>query len=186
MRVAFVENNDSFTWNVLDALPFARGEVHFARGGTEEALRAVEAADAVVIGPGPMDPARAGLVELVRRCAALGRPTLGICLGHQALGVAFGARLVRTRPAHGQRAVARFVESPRFPGIEGPLEVMRYHSLSLEAVAAPLQAVAALDDGTVMAVAHQALPMAGVQFHPDSHGTPRGRALLAAFFRGLG
>lgn len=185
MRVAFVENDDSFSWNVLDALPVERAQVTVARGGTPEALRALDGAAVLIIGPGPMDPERAGLLALVRAAAERRLPTLGICLGHQALGLGFGARLVRSRPAHGQRATATFSASRRFPGVTGPLEVMRYHSLSLEQVPEPLEVVARLEDGTVMAVEHRALPMAGLQFHPDSHGTPRGRELLDAFFRSL-
>jgi anthranilate/para-aminobenzoate synthase component II len=79
-----------------------------------------------------------------------------------------------------------FTASRRFPGVEGPLQAMRYHSLSLHGVEAPLDVVARLEDGTVMAVEHRELPMAGLQFHPDSHATPRGRELVAAFFRSLG
>jgi anthranilate synthase/aminodeoxychorismate synthase-like glutamine amidotransferase len=143
-------------------------------------------ADVLVLGPGPTDPARAGLLELVRRAAHRRLPTLGICLGHQALGVALGARLVRSAPAHGKVVTVTFRPSRRFPGIEGAVTAMRYHSLSLEAVVPPLEVVARLADGMVMAVEHRELPMAGVQFHPDSHATPRGRELLSAFFRSLG
>ncbi len=185
MRVTFVENNDSFSWNVLDALPVGPAEVRVVRGGTPAARAALDGADVLVVGPGPMDPQRAGLLDVVRAAADRRLPTLGICLGHQALGLCFGATLERTVPAHGKPAVATFLASRRFPGVQGPLEVMRYHSLSLAAVAAPLRVVATLDDGTVMAVEHEALPLAGLQFHPDSYGTPRGRELLAAFFRSL-
>lgn len=183
-QVLFVENHDSFSWNVVDCLPGGRDRVEVVTAG--DAARRLETADVLVIGPGPTDPQRAGLLELVRRAAARRLPTLGICLGHQALGLAFGARLVRSTPTHGKVARVHFGASRRFPGVEGALDAMRYHSLSLEGVAAPLDVVARLDDGTVMAVEHRALPMAGVQFHPDSHATPRGRELVAAFFRSLG
>lgn len=183
-QVLFVENHDSFSWNVVDCLPCGRERVEVVTAG--EAASRLLAADVLVIGPGPTDPERAGLLELVRRAAARRLPTLGICLGHQALGMAFGARLVRSTPAHGKVARVRFTASRRFPGVEGALEAMRYHSLSLDGVEAPLDVVARLEDGTVMAVEHRELPMAGVQFHPDSHATPRGRELVAAFFRSLG
>lgn len=166
-RVLFIENHDSFSWNVIDALPWARSEVHVARGPQVS----LEGFDVVVMGPGPTDPLRAGLVELVQEAARRALPFLGICLGHQALGLAFGARLVRNTPAHGKRARARFDDGR-------VLEVMRYHSLALEDVRAPLQVTARLDDGTVMAVRHTTLPMVGYQFHPDSFGTPEGRTLL--------
>lgn len=182
MRVLFLENQDSFSWNVVDALPFRRDEVELRPGRKAGPLTGF---DALVVGPGPTDPVRAGLVEVVHRAAAMRLPLLGICLGHQAIGLAFGASLVRTRPAHGRRDTAVFADSRSFPGFSGPQTVMRYHSLSLAqaSIRAPLCTVAALADGTPMAIEHESLPIAGVQFHPDSYATPRGRELLAAFFQ---
>ncbi len=182
MRVAFVENEDSFTWNVVDLLPVPRSAVTLVRGGTAEAHRVSGTCDVAVIGPGPMDPERAGLVSLVRELVERGTPVLGICLGHQALGLAFGATLVRSTPSHGKVATARFLPSRSFPGVDGPHEVMRYHSLSLASVPSPLRVVAALEDGTPMAIEHEHRRAAGLQFHPDSHGTPEGRRLVEAFF----
>jgi anthranilate synthase/aminodeoxychorismate synthase-like glutamine amidotransferase len=174
----FVENNDSFSWNVLERLPFPREAVRVVSAA--DALRSLDGITEVVVGPGPMDPVRAGLIPLVHEVARRGLPFLGVCLGHQALGLAFDAELTRVTPAHGKRAVARFEASRRWPTIQGDVEVMRYHSLALAQVKSPLRVVASLDDGTVMAIEHESLPMAGVQFHPDSFGTPRGEA----FFRG--
>lgn len=178
-RVLFIESHDSFSWNVIDSLPFSRTEIEVIHA--PEALAALERAEVVVMGPGPTDPLRAGLVGLVREVARRKLPFLGVCLGHQALGLAFGATLNRSSPAHGKRAVANFSADTRF--LPGDFEVMRYHSLSLTQVKAPLKVVATLDDGAVMAVEHESLPMAGVQFHPDSFGTPRGRELLAHWFK---
>ncbi len=180
VRVVFVENHDSFSWNVIDLLPVARADVTVVHA--TEALAALDGAAALVVGPGPMDPVRAGLVDLVRVAADRRLPTLGVCLGHQALGLAFGATLERSTPAHGKRALAHFAESRLLPGLRGALEVMRYHSLSVRAVRSPLSVIAALEDGTVMALEHQSLPMLGVQFHPDSFATPGGRALIERFF----
>ncbi|HEY0883172.1 MAG TPA: chorismate-binding protein, partial [Archangium sp.] len=181
-RVLFIENHDSFSWNVIDALPFPREAVGVVRAG--DAGARLHEVDAVVMGPGPTDPQRAGLVALVQEIARRGLPFLGVCLGHQALGLAFGATLIRSQPAHGKRGQATFSGSRFFA--DGALEVMRYHSLSLRDVAAPRSVVASLHDGTVMAVEHATLPMAGVQFHPDSFGTPHGRGLLASFFQRSG
>ncbi len=178
-RVLFIENHDSFSWNVVDALPFSRSEIELV--SAPDALRALDHVDVVVMGPGPKDPVRAGLVDLVREVARRRLPFFGVCLGHQALGLAFGSTLVRSTPSHGKRATAHFTQSRSFPA--GDFEVMRYHSLSLTQVSSPLKVVAALSDGTVMAIEHESLPMAGIQFHADSFGTPRGRELIAAFFK---
>jgi anthranilate synthase/aminodeoxychorismate synthase-like glutamine amidotransferase len=183
MRVLFLENDDSFSWNVIDRLPVPRSQVSVCSGRDRAAWQCeMSHARVVVIGPGPMDPERAGLDGLVAAAAARGLPVLGICLGHQAIGRAYGARLERTEPCHGKRATAVFRPSRSFPAVRGPLEVMRYHSLALAGVQPPLSVVATTPDGIVMAVEHETLPIAGLQFHPDSFGTPRGAELLAAFF----
>lgn len=183
MRVLFVENDDSFSWNVIDSLPVARSAVE-VRGGRDVAVdpRSLVGVDAVVLGSGPTDPVRAGIVRIVQRAAGDGVPLLGVCLGHQALGLAFGARLVRTEPVHGKQDVVRFGPSRLFPGIRGERTVMRYHSLALADVAAPLRVVAANEGEIPMAIEHETLPMAGLQFHPDSYATPEGREMVAAFF----
>ncbi len=185
MRVLFVENDDSFSYNLLDLLPEPRASITVVRGGTPEAAEALPRHDAVVIGPGPTDPERAGLLGFVHAAAERRLPLLGVCLGHQALGMAFGARLVRSVPAHGKIALVTFAPSRRLPGIEGRYRVMRYHSLAIASVPPPLRVIATLSDRTVMGIEHRDLPMAGVQFHPDSYGTPHGRRMVEAFFRGL-
>jgi anthranilate synthase component II len=184
VRVLFLENQDSFSWNVIEALPVTRAEV-VIRAGHEAAAdpAALDEADLVVVGPGPTDPLRAGIVDVVRAAAARARPLLGVCLGHQALGLAFGARIVAVPPVHGKRVPVVFGPSRCFPRFTGPEVVMRYNSLALEDVAPPLRVIARDEDGTVMAIEHERLPMAGLQFHPDSFGTRRGRALIADFFQ---
>ena len=181
MRVVFVENHDSFSWNVLALLPAELGEIEAVRGGSAEAEEACRHAELVVVGPGPMDPERAGLVRLVRDVIGRGTPLLGICLGHQAIGLALGARLERRTPAHGKVATATFTPGRWLPGVEGPLQVMRYHSLSLVQVPPPLRVTATLADGTVMAVEHESRRVLGLQFHPDSYATPSGPRLVRAF-----
>ncbi len=186
MRVLFLENQDSFSWTVVECRPVEREAVIIRRGreaaGDPDALRGVRA---VVIGPGPTDPVRAGVVDIVRRAAAVAMPLLGICLGHQALGLAYGARLARAEPRHGKQSVVEFRPSRLFAGVAGPHVVMCYNSLVLEDVPAPLRVVAETAGGVPMAIEHESLPMAGLQFHPDSFATPRGRSMVAAFFEAV-
>jgi anthranilate synthase component 2 len=179
----FIENDDSFSWNLVDALPLTRAELRVVSGRDRaEILPAIARARAVVLGPGPTDPCRAGLLEYVARAAETGTPLLGICLGHQAIGAAFGASVVRVRPCHGEVDTVHFEESRAFPGCVGEHEGMRDHSLALEDVRPPLRVIARTAEGIVMGVEHETLPIAGLQFHPDSYATPQGPDLLAAFF----
>lgn len=183
MRLLFIENEDSFSWNVIDRLPVPRADVRIVSGRDGARVRAaLLEAEAVVVGPGPLDPVRAGLVEITREVARRGLPLLGVCLGHQAIGLAFGARIVRCAPKHGVREVTSFTHSRFFPGFRGPVEVMRYHSLGLADLPESLSVVARADDGVPMAIEHRALPIAGLQFHPDSFATPRGEEMFASFF----
>lgn len=183
VRVLLIENECSFTWNVVDRLPCRRQDVVILPGRRAADCRAaLVGVDAVVVGPGPTDPVRAGLVDLVRLIAQRGLPLLGICLGHQAIGLAFGARLERVLPMHGKTSTVTFERSRLFGAFSGPHDVMRYHSLALADVRPPLRVIAATTEGVPMAVEHEHLPVAGLQFHPDSYATPRGAEMLAAFF----
>lgn len=183
MRVLFIENDDSFSWNIVDRLPVSRSDLRLVSGHDVETIRAAMAeAQVVVLGPGPKDPVRAGVVGVVESVVARGLPLLGICLGHQALGLAFGARLSRCAPKHGVRETVTFSESRHFPDFTGAVEVMRYHSLGLTDLPPDLVQIAVADDGVPMAIEHRSLPLAGLQFHPDSFATPRGEALIASFF----
>ena len=185
-RLLVVENRDSFSWNLIDRLPFAREQVDVVDGrDASSVLKTIDRAQAVVIGPGPMDPVRAGLVDIVLEVERRGVPLLGVCLGHQAIGLAHGARLIRSTPVHGRRETALFAASRLLPGVDGFQQVMRYHSLSIVDVAEPLRVVAQTADGTVMAVEHRTRPTLGLQFHPDSFGTPAGEQMLAAFFEAV-
>jgi anthranilate synthase component II len=186
VRVLFLENDDSFTWNVVESLPVDRGAICL-RPGREVAddVAAVEAADVIVVGPGPTDPVRAGIVKVVLTAARLRRPLLGICLGHQALGIAFGAKLTRVLPCHGKRTTVEFAPSRLFRRFAGHEIVMRYNSLALAGVEAPMIVIARTEDGIPMAIEHATLPMAGLQFHPDSFGSPRGKEMIESFFEAV-
>lgn len=172
---------------MVDALPFDRSQLSLHRV-RERAVSArdLQGVDALLIGPGPMDPVRAGLVDIVHHAAARRLPTLGVCLGHQAIGLAFGATLVRTAPVHGKTATFDLAASRWLPGVSGAQTMMRYHSLALTDVRAPLRVLASTSDGVVMAVEHATLPILGVQFHPDSYASRNGPELIAAFFQGAG
>jgi anthranilate synthase/aminodeoxychorismate synthase-like glutamine amidotransferase len=182
--VLFVECGDSFSFNVLDALPVRRTEVDVRT--PSGALEALTSGDprAVILGPGPFDPEKAGLLPIVHVLEARSIATLGICLGHQALGVHFGASLVPVEPKHGVREAVFFEQSRLMPHVHGSTKVMRYHSLAL-ATPLPgiLRGVAYAEDGTLMALEHRSLPMLGLQFHPDSFATPSGEAMIRDFFR---
>jgi anthranilate/para-aminobenzoate synthase component II len=121
-------------------------------------------------------------VGVVQAAAGRRLPLLGICLGHQALGLAFGAELIRVPPVHGKPWAIAFSRSRLFPSFVGRQTMMRYHSLALTGIEPPLHVIAQTDDGIVMAIEHEALPMAGLQFHPDSFASPRGKELIADFF----
>lgn len=183
-RVLFVENGDSFSFNVLEALPIARREA--AVVSATEAVEALERATPTwaVLGPGPFDPRAAGLLPVVAALAEQRVPTLGICLGHQAIGVHFGATLAAVEPHHGVRDDVRFERSRLLPHFFGHARVMRYHSLALVDPLPPcLRAIARTADGTVMALEHTTLPMLGLQFHPDSFATSSGEAMIRDFVR---
>lgn len=186
VRVLFVENDDSFSLNVVESLPVDRKDV-VLRPGREVArdLASLDGVDLVVIGPGPTDPVRAGIVGVVQAAALRRLPLLGICLGHQALGLAYGATLVRVPPVHGKPSAITFSRSRLFPSFLGRETMMRYHSLALTGIVAPLHIIAETDDGIAMAIEHESLPMAGLQFHPDSFASPRGKELIADFFECL-
>jgi anthranilate synthase/aminodeoxychorismate synthase-like glutamine amidotransferase len=186
VRVLFLENHDSFSLNVVESLPVDRRDV-MVRPGRDVACDpgGLAGVDLVVVGPGPTDPVRAGIVDVVLAAAKQSVPLLGICLGHQALGLAFGADLHRVPPVHGKTSDIVFSPSRLFPSFIGRATMMRYHSLALTGIKAPLRVIARTDDGIPMAIEHETLPMAGLQFHPDSFASPRGQELITDFFRAV-
>jgi len=144
--------------------------------------------EAIVLSPGPCTPRQAGCsIEIVRRWHA-SLPILGVCLGHQAIGEALGARLVRARPVHGRSSLIWHDGRGVFAGLPSPLEAGRYHSLVIHRRSLPdeLEVSAWTRDGLVMAIRHRQRPLVGLQFHPESILTPLGYAILAAFLRRAG
>ena len=190
MRILVIDNYDSFVFNLVQALGALHCEVLVRRN---DALTVDEAIalrpEAIVISPGPCTPREAGIsVDLVRAAAARGVPLLGVCLGHQAIGAAFGGRVIRApRPVHGKTSVVRHDGRGVFAGIGEPLVAMRYHSLVVaEPLPQELMATARTDTGELMGLRHRTLPIEGVQFHPESYLTHAGPALLANFLRAAG
>ncbi|HVR98957.1 MAG TPA: aminodeoxychorismate/anthranilate synthase component II [Thermoanaerobaculia bacterium] len=185
MRVILmVDNYDSFTYNLVQMLTAAGAEVEVLRNDACDAGAMLERQPlGIVLSPGPGRPEDAGVcLDLVRRRAPV--PLLGVCLGHQALGLAFGATVDRAgRLMHGKTSPVRHRGEGLFAGLPDPFEATRYHSLEVREDTLPdeLEPVAWSDDGTLMGMRHRTLPYWGVQFHPESVLTVSGPHLLANF-----
>ncbi|MFI5004966.1 MAG: anthranilate synthase component II [Solirubrobacterales bacterium] len=183
MRVLVVDNYDSFTYNLVQYLGELGAEVHTVRNdrATVEELLAEEY-DHCVVSPGPCTPNEAGItLEVVRRLPEAGVPTLGVCLGHQALAQAFGGRVVLNPPVHGKATTIEHDGRTIFAGLSSPLTVGRYHSLIVDPDLPDCLEASARGDGVLMALRHRELPAEGVQFHPESVLTEEGRLLLENF-----
>ncbi len=185
-----LDNYDSFTYNLVQYAGELGADpvVHRNDSLSVDAALALEPA-AIVISPGPCTPREAGIsVPLVRAAAAAGVPLLGVCLGHQSIGEAFGGQVVRAeRLMHGKTTMVAHACHPLFGGLPSPFEAMRYHSLVVAPAGLPevLEVIAWSDDrpagSEIMALAHRSLPVYGVQFHPESVGTDHGKRSLANF-----
>ena len=175
LRVLMIDNYDSFTYNIVHYLAELGAEVIVKRNDeiTVEEIEEYEP-DALVISPGPCTPNEAGIsVKAIRRYAGK-LPILGVCLGHQSIGVAFGARIRRARTLkHGKSSQIEHTGEGILKGLPNPFEAIRYHSLVIDEKTLPeeLKVVArSLDDDEIMAIRHRELPIFGVQFHPESIG----------------
>lgn len=180
--ILVVDNYDSFTWNLVHYLMELGAEVRVERN---DALSAAEAmasgAEAFLISPGPKTPDEAGIsLDLVAACAESGKPLLGVCLGHQAIGQYFGGRVAQGGLMHGKTSPIAHDGTGVFAGLPSPFTATRYHSLVVEDLPDAL-IVNAVADGRVMGLRHATLPIHGVQFHPESIATEHGHALLANF-----
>ena len=180
-----IDNYDSFTYNLVQYLGELGQEVKVVRND-EMTLAQIEAlgAERIVLSPGPCTPNEAGVsLELIKRMA--GRvPILGVCLGHQAIGQAFGGRIVHAKTLmHGKVSAIHHGGKGVFAGLPSPYNATRYHSLAIERATCPaeLEITAWTDDGEIMGVRHRSLPVEGVQFHPESILTEHGHALLRNF-----
>jgi anthranilate synthase/aminodeoxychorismate synthase-like glutamine amidotransferase len=181
-----IDNYDSFTFNLVQYLGELGAEVEVVRNDVETVDELLGRDPAgVVISPGPGEPGAAGVsVAMVLACARRGIPLLGVCLGHQAIGIAFGGQIVRARSImHGKVSSIEHDGSGVLRGIASPFEATRYHSLVIERETCPreLLVTARSDDGEIMAIRHPKFPIEGVQFHPESILTRVGKGLLANF-----
>lgn len=189
MRVLVVDNYDSFVFNLVQYLGQLGVDAQVWRNdddrlATDADLAKVAADfDGVLLSPGPGTPERAGAtIPLVRACAAAGTPLLGVCLGHQAIGVAFGGTVDRAPELlHGKTSVVHHADTGVLRGLPDPFTATRYHSLTIlpETVPDELEVIGQTDGGVIMAVRHRELPIHGVQFHPESILTQGGHRMLA-------
>ena len=191
MRLLMIDNYDSFTFNIVQYLGELGAEVTVVRNDeitVDDIQRRLDAGqlDRLVISPGPCSPAEAGIsVPAIQRLAGQ-VPILGVCLGHQAIGAAFGAPIIRAQTQmHGKTSVISTDQQGVFAGLPRQFTVNRYHSLVIDRHAVPecLQVTATSEDGEIQGVRHRTLAIEGVQFHPESILTEHGHAMLANFLR---
>ena len=180
-----IDNYDSFTYNLVQYFGELGEEVRVVRNDAVDLDGIAALAPArLVISPGPCTPEEAGISVAAIRAFAGKLPILGVCLGHQAIGQAFGARIVHAgRVMHGKTSAIRHGGEGVFAGLPSPLCATRYHSLAIERASLPdcLEVIAESEDGEIMGVRHRQFPIQGVQFHPESILTEHGHALLKNF-----
>ena len=181
-----IDNYDSFTWNLVHYLGELGAEVKVVRNDALDVQAAMALRPAgIVLSPGPCDPDAAGIcLPLTLAAAEAGVPLLGVCLGHQTIGQAFGGRVVRCHEiVHGKMGRMHHEGRGVFAGLPSPFQATRYHSLVVEREGLPacLEVTAWLEDGTIMGLRHRDLPVEGVQFHPESIASEHGHALLRNF-----
>ena len=189
IRLLMVDNYDSFTYNLVQYFGELGAEVAVHRND-EITVAEIEARlnagqlDRLVISPGPCSPAEAGISVAAIRHFAGKLPILGVCLGHQSIGAAFGGRIIRAQQLmHGKTSLITTTQEGVFRGLPQQFTVNRYHSLAIERASCPpeLKVTAWTEDGEIMGVKHTSLPVEGVQFHPESILTEHGHAMLKNF-----
>jgi para-aminobenzoate synthetase component 2 len=189
MRVLVVDNYDSFVYNLVQYLAQLGAECVVRRNDVVQ-LSDVDAADGVLISPGPSTPERAGAsMDVIRYCADKRVPVLGVCLGHQAIGVVFGGTVDRAPELlHGKTSLVEHSGAGVLAGVPSPFVATRYHSLTVlpETVPAELEVTGRTETGIVMAMRHRELPIDGVQFHPESVLTDGGHRMLANWMTAAG
>ncbi len=183
-----IDNYDSFTYNLVHYLGELGADVVVKRNDALDVQQAMAMRpDAIMLSPGPCDPAQAGIcLSLVHAAAETGMPLMGVCLGHQAIGEAFGGNVIRCKDiVHGKLGKMQHGGKGLFADLPSPFDATRYHSLIVDRATLPetLEITAELDDGTIMGLQHKTLPIHGVQFHPESIASEHGHKLLDNFLR---
>jgi anthranilate synthase component II len=181
-----IDNYDSFTYNLYHYLGELDAQVTVVRNDAIDVQGAMALnPSAILLSPGPCDPSQAGIcLALIAAAAETRIPLIGVCLGHQAIGQAFGGRVVRADEImHGKMGTIRHNGRGLFEGLPSPFEATRYHSLIVERASLPaeLEITAEIADGTIMGLSHRSLPIHGVQFHPESIASQHGHMLLKNF-----
>ena len=181
-----IDNYDSFTYNLVHYLGELGANVEVKRNDEMDVRAAMGMSpSAIMLSPGPCDPDQAGIcLPLVQAAAEAGTPLIGICLGHQTIGQAFGGKVVRCDEiVHGKMGQMHHKGKGLFKGLPSPFEATRYHSLIVERETLPdcLEITAELEDGTIMGLQHKTLPIHGLQFHPESIASEHGHAMLKNF-----
>ena len=188
MRVLVIDNYDSFTFNLVQYLGELGAETRVVKNdGIDEAGVVNADVDGVLVSPGPCTPNEAGVSLAAVRSARV--PVLGVCLGHQSIGQAFGGKVIRaSRLMHGRTSPILHAGKGVFAGLPSPFEATRYHSLLVERESLPdcLEVTAWTAEGEIMGLAHKDRPIEGVQFHPESVLTTHGKELVANWVRSLG
>jgi anthranilate synthase component 2 len=183
--ILVIDNYDSFTYNLVHYLNELGAETQVIRNDTLDAEAALALRpEAVLLSPGPCTPNEAGVCLALLANAPLDLPILGVCLGHQAIGQAFGGEVIRAKALmHGKTSQIHHAGKGLFKGLANPFTATRYHSLAVrrETLPAALEVTAWTDDGEIMGLQHATRPIHGVQFHPESIATEGGHALLANF-----
>ena len=184
--ILVIDNYDSFTWNLVHYLQELGAPVEVVRNDAISVGQAMSSgAEGFLISPGPCTPNEAGIsLELVAACAEQGRPLMGVCLGHRAIGQHFGGRVTRAAELmHGKTSPVIHDGTGLFEGVPSPFTATRYHSLVVEDIPESLAVNARTADGVVMGFRHVSLPIHGVQFHPESIATEHGHDLLRNFLK---
>ena len=181
-----IDNYDSFTYNLVHYLGSLGAEIEIRRNDAIDVQEAMAMKPAgILLSPGPCDPDQAGIcLEITPAAAETRTPLLGVCLGHQTIGQAFGGKVVRCHEiVHGKMGTMHHTGKGVFRDLPTPFEATRYHSLTVERDSLPdvLDITAELDDGTIMGLQHKTLPIHGVQFHPESIKSEHGHAMLQNF-----